>query len=117
MNPQNSIQEILDALASQQKQRETSLIVRLAPDLIPAATHALRGYKTLFAPVIPGVTDSSPIYEAYEQVRQNDKTQQTILLLVECQTTQQFRDAIGQMPIRHSSEWHSDAAADPVSPF
>jgi hypothetical protein len=116
LNPQNPIQAILDALASQQRQSETSLIVRLEPDLIPAAVDALQGYRTMFAPVIPGLTDTSPIYAAYEQMREADEAKHSILLLVECQTMQEFRDAIGRMPIRHSSEWCSYPAADPVSP-
>jgi hypothetical protein len=100
LKPQNPIQDILDALALQQ-----SLVVRLEPDLIPEAVKALRAYRKLFAPIIPGLTDTLPIYEAYERMRQAAKTEQTILLFVECQTLQQFRDAIGRMPIRHSSEW------------
>lgn len=116
MKTQKPIQAILDALASQQRQRETSLIVTLEPDLIPAAIDALRGYKKLFAPVIPGLTDTLPIYAAYERMRQADETKHTILLLVECQTMQEFRDAIGRMPIRHSSEWRSFSTAGPVSP-
>ena len=116
LNPQNPIQAILDALASQQRQGETSLIVRLEPDLIPAAMDALRSYRKMFAPVIPGQTDTSPIYADYERMRQADGTRQTILLLVECQTIQEFRDAIGRMPIRHSSEWRSFSTAGPVSP-
>ena len=114
MKPQ--IQAILDALASQQRQGETSLIVRLEPDLIPAAVDALRGYRKMFAPVIPGLTDTSPIYAAYERMRQAAEAKHTILLLVECQTTQEFSDAIGRMPIRHSSEWRSFSTAGPVSP-
>jgi hypothetical protein len=116
LSPKKPIQAILDALASQQRQGETSLIVRLEPDLIPDATDALRGYTKMFAPVIPGLTDTSPIYAAYERMRQADETKHTILLLVECQTMQQFRDAIGRMPIRKSSEWRSFSTAGPVSP-
>jgi hypothetical protein len=69
--------------------------------------NALRSYRKLFAPVIPGLTDTVPIYAAYERMRQADVTKHTILLLVECQTLEEFRDAIGRMPIRHSSEWRS----------
>jgi hypothetical protein len=116
LKSQNPIQAILDALASQQRQRETSLIVRLEPHLIPAAMDALRGYRKMFAPVIPGLTDTLPIYAAYERMRQAAEAKHTILLLVECQTTQEFSDAIGRMPIRHSSEWHSFSTAGPVSP-
>jgi hypothetical protein len=53
LKPKNPIDAILDALASQQRQGETSLIVRLEPDLIQDALNALRGYRKLFAPVIP----------------------------------------------------------------
>ena len=116
LNPQNPIQAILDALASQQRQGETSLIVRLEPDLIPAAMDALRSCRKMFAPVIPGQTDTSPIYADYERMRQADGTRQTILLLVECQTIQEFRDAIGRMPIRHSSEWRPFSTEGPGSP-
>jgi hypothetical protein len=65
LKPQDPIQAILDALALQQRQRETSLIVTLEPDLIPEAMNALRGYRKMFAPVIPGLTDTLPIYAAY----------------------------------------------------
>ncbi len=106
MKPKN-INAILDALASQQRQGETSLIVRLEPDLIQDAMNALRSYRKLFAPVIPGLTDTVPIYAAYEQMRQADVTQQTILLLVECQTMGEFREALSRLPIRKSSEWRS----------
>ena len=116
MNPQNPIQAILDALASQQRQGETSLIVTLEPDLIPAAVDALRGYRKMFAPVIPGLTDTAPIFAAYERMRQADEAKHTILLFVECQTMQEFSDAIGRMPIRQSSEWRSFSTAGPVSP-
>jgi hypothetical protein len=111
LKPKNSIEKILDALASQQLQRETSLIVRLEPDLIPAAVDALRGYRKMFAPVIPGLTDPLPINAAYERMRQAAEAEHTILLFVECQTLQEFRDAIGRMPIRHSSEWRSFSTA------
>ncbi len=106
MKPQNPINAILDALASQQ-QGETSLIVKLEPNLVQDAMNALRDYRKLFAPVIPGLTDTVPIYAAYEQMRQAAGTQQTILLLVECQTMEEFREALGRLPIRKSSEWRS----------
>jgi hypothetical protein len=86
LKPKNPINAILDTLASQQRQGETSLFVRLEPDLIQDAMNALRGYRKLFAPVIPGLTDTVPIYAAYERMRQADVTQHTILLFVECQT-------------------------------
>ena len=95
-----SIKAILDALASQQQQGETSLIVTIEPGLIQDAMDALRSYRKLFAPVIPGVTDTAPIYAAYERMREPDVTRQTILLLVECRTIQEFRDAIP--PLRTS---------------
>jgi len=116
LKPPNPIQAILDAIASQQRQRETSLIVTLEPHLIPAAMDALRGYRKMFAPVIPGLTDTLPIYAAYERMRQADETKHSILLFVECQTMQEFRDAIGRMPIRQSSKWRSFSTAGPVSP-
>ena len=101
MKPKNTIQEILDALASQNRQGNTSLIFRLEPNLIQDAMNALRGYRKVFAPVISGLTDTSSIYAVYERMRQADD----ILLLVECQTAQQFREALGPLRIRHSSEW------------
>jgi hypothetical protein len=107
LKPENPIDAILDALASQQRQGETSLIVRLEPGLIQDAVNALRGYRKLFAPVVPGVTDTAPIYAAYEQMRQAQEAQRTILLLVECRTIQEFREALGRMPIRRSSEWRA----------
>ena len=113
MNPKNpinaisSINPILDALALQQQQGETSLIVRLAPTLIEEAMNVLRDYRKLFVPVIPGETDVAPIYETYERMRQVNPNQHTILLLVECQTIEEFRQALLRMPIRKSSEWRS----------
>ena len=103
----NTINAILDALASQQQHGETSLIVTIEPDLIQDAMSALHGYRKLFAPFIPGVTDPVPIYAAYEQMRQAAGTQQTILLLVECQTMEEFREALRRLPIRKSSEWRA----------
>jgi hypothetical protein len=41
------------------------------------------------------------------EMRQDDVAQHTILLLVECQTIEEFREALGRLPIRHSSEWRS----------
>ena len=117
MKPKNPINAILDALASQQQRGETSLIVRLEPDVIQDALNALRGYRKLFAPVIPGLTDTVPIYAVYEQMRQEDVTKLTILLLVECQTMEEFRDAIGRMPIRHSSEWRSFSTTESAGPY
>ena len=107
MKPKNPINAILDALASQQRQGETSLVVRLEPDLIQDAMNALRGYRKLFAPVIPGLTDTGPIYAAYEQMRQANETKHTILLFVECQTIRELREALDRLPLRKSSEWRS----------
>lgn len=111
MNPKNAINAILDALASQQH-GESPLIVTIAPDLIQEAMNALRNYRKLFAPFIPGVTDTVPIYEAYERMRQAGMTRQTILLLVECQMLGEFREALGRLPVRKSSEWRSFDNAD-----
>jgi hypothetical protein len=104
--PKNSINAILDALAAQQQHGETSLIVTIEPDLIQDAMNALRSYRKLFAPFIPGVTDPAPIHAAYEQMR-TLTTEHTILLLVECQTTEEFRQALVRLPIRKSSEWRA----------
>ena len=112
MTPKNPINAILDVLASQQRQGETSLIVRLEPGLVQDAMNALRDYRKLFAPVIPGVTDTEPIYATYERMRQADMTQQPILVFVECQTMEQFREALDRLPIRKSSEWRSLDNAD-----
>jgi DNA repair photolyase len=111
LKPYNPIDAILDALALQQ-QGETSLILRLEPGLIQDAMNALRDYRTLFAPVIPGLTDTEPIYAIYERLRHSDLTQPTILLFVECRTMAEFREALGRLPIRKSSEWRSLDNAD-----
>jgi hypothetical protein len=116
MKPKNTINAIFDELASQQRRGETSFIVRLEPDLIQDAMNALRAYRKLFAPVIPGLTDTVPIYAAYEQMRQEDAAKHTILLLVECQTMAEFRDALGRMPLRKSSEWGSFSTTESDSP-
>ena len=99
MKPTNTVQAILDALASQQQQGETSLIVRIEPKLIHDVVNGLPGYRKLFAPIVPGLTDPMPIYEAYEQVRQAEETMQSVLLLVKCNTTQEFRDALDRMAL------------------
>jgi hypothetical protein len=117
LKPKNPINAILDALASQQQRGETSLIVRIKPDLIEDAMNALRSYRKLFAPVIPGLTDTVPIYAAYEQMRQAHATEHTILLLVECRTMRQFREALGRLPIRKSSEWRSFSATESAGPY
>jgi len=105
LEPRNTVNEILDALASAQQQGETSLIVAIKPNLVEEAMHALRDYRKLFAPVIPDQTDTAPIYAAYEQMRQASVGELVVLLFVECQTMEEFREALGRMPIRHSSEW------------
>ena len=105
LKPKNPINAILDALASQKRQGENSLIVTIEPNLIQDAMNALRDYRKLFAPVIPGLTDTEPIYAAYEEMRQCDVPEHPILLLVECQTIEEFHEALGRLPIRHSSEW------------
>jgi hypothetical protein len=107
LKQKNPINAILDTLVSQQGQAETSLVVTIEPDQIQEAMSALRTYRKLFAPVIAGQTDTVPIYAAYEQMRQAGETRQTILLLVECQTIQEFREALNRLPIRKSSEWRS----------
>jgi hypothetical protein len=117
LKPKNPINTILDALASQQQRGETSLIVSLEPDFIQDAISALRSYRKLFAPVIPGLTDTVPIYAAYEQMRQEDLTKHTILLLVEGQTMGEFREALGRLPIRKSSEWRSFSTTGSASPY
>ena len=106
MIPKNSINAILDALASQQQHGETSLIVTIEPDLIQDAMTALRGYRKLFAPFIPGVTDTVPVYAVYEQMRAHAAAH-TILLFVECRTMAEFHEALGRLPMRKSSEWRS----------
>ena len=117
LKPKNHIPAILDDLAAQQRRGETSLIVRLEPDLIQDAMNALAGYRKLFAPVIPGLTDTAPIYAVYEQMRQEDVTKHTVFLLVECQTMAEFSDAIGRMPTRKSSEWRSLSARESANPY
>jgi hypothetical protein len=106
LKPKNPIHAILDALAAQRRQGESSLTVRIKPDFIQDAMSVL-GYRKLFAPVIPGLTDTAPIYAAYEQMREAGETEHTILVLVECQTIGEFREALGRLPIRKSSEWRS----------
>lgn len=107
----NSVDAILKALASQQQHGETSLIVTIKPNLIQDAMNALVGYRTLFAPVIPGVTDTKPIHAIYERMLQAGLTQQSILLFVECQTMDEFREVLDKMPMRKSSDWR--ASDDP----
>ena len=46
LKPKNPINAILDALAAQQRQGETSLIVRIEPDLIQDAMNALRATES-----------------------------------------------------------------------
>ena len=117
MKSKKTINTILDALALQQRRGETSLIVKIEPDLIQDAMNALRNSRNLFAPVIPGLTDTVPIYAAYERMRQAHVTKHTILLFVECQTMGQFREALGRLPIRKSSEWRSFSKTESASPY
>jgi hypothetical protein len=100
LKPKNTIKAILDAVASQRRRGETALIVRIEPNLIQDAIDALPDYRKVFAPVVPGLIDVLPIYEAYERVQQAEGTKQSVLLLVKCRTTQEFRDAIP--PLRTS---------------
>jgi hypothetical protein len=116
MKPKTSIDAILDALAAQQRQGETSLTVTIEPDLIQEAMNALPGYRKLFAPVIPGQTDTAPIYAAYEQMQQAAETRHTILVLVECQTIGEFREALDRLPLRKSSAWRSFSTTESDSP-
>jgi hypothetical protein len=106
LKPKNPIHAILDALAAQQRRGETSLTVKIEPDLIQDAMN-VPGYRKLFAPVTPDLTDTAPIYAAYEQMRLAGDAKHTILVLVECQTIGEFREALGRLPIRKSSEWRS----------
>lgn len=82
MFPKDSINAVLAAL----QHGETSLIVTIEPDQIPNAMNALSAYRKLFAPFIPGVTDTAPIDAAFERMRQAEMIRPTILLFVECQT-------------------------------
>ena len=97
LKPKYTIKAILDALASQRRRGETALIVRIEPNLIQDAMNALPDYRKVFAPVVPGLTDLLPIYEAYERVQQAERTRQSVLLLVQCRSTQEFRDAIPRL--------------------
>lgn len=110
MPTKNSIQTILDALASQQ-QTETPLIFKIEPEAIQDAMSALGDYRKLFVPVIPDETDTAPIYATYERMRQANLPRPTILLMVECQTMEEYRQALDRLPMRKSSEWrHLDDA-------
>ena len=115
MKPKNTVDAILDALASQQRQGETSLVVTIEPGLIQDALN-LPGYRKLFAPVIPGLTDTAPIYEAYEQMRQADEANRAILLFVECRSIEEFREALARLPIRKSSEWRAFSTTESDGP-
>ena len=110
LKPKNTIKAILDALASQRRRGETALIVRIEPNLIQDAIDALPDYRKVFAPVVPGLTDLLPIYEAYERMQQAEGTKQSVLLLVKCRTTQEFRDAIP--PLRTSRTRPGDRDLD-----
>jgi hypothetical protein len=99
LKPKNTIKAILDALASERRRGETALIVKIEPNLIQDAIDALPDYRKVFAAVVPGVTNLLPIYEAYERVQQTEGARQCILLLVQCSTTEEFRDAIPPLRI------------------
>lgn len=116
MKPKNTINAILDALASQQQRGETKLTVRIEPGLIQDAMN-IPGYRKLFAPVIPGLTDTVPIYAIHERMRQAAETKHTVLVLVECQTIGEFREALGRLPIRKSSEWRSFSTTESAGPY
>ena len=107
---QNSINDILDQLALRQQRGETSLIISIEPELIEDVMN-MPGYTKSFAPVIPGLTHTEPIYAAYQQMRQASETTYTILVLVECETIEEFREALGRMPLRKSSDWRSFSTA------
>ena len=111
MKSSNPIQAILDALASPQQQGETSLIFKIDPAHIQDAMNALGDHRRLFVPVIPGQTEMSPIYATYERMRQANLPRPTILLMVECRTIEEYREALDRLPMRSSSEWrHLDDA-------
>jgi len=116
LTPKNPIHAILDTLASQQREGETSLTVRIEPDLILDAMN-VPGCRKLFAPVIPGQTDTAPIYAAYEQMREAGETKHIILVLVECQSIEEFREALNRLPIRKSSEWRCFSTTEPDSAY
>ena len=104
MNPQKNIKAILDGLALQQ-QGEASLSITIESDLILDAMNALRDYRKIFAPVIPGATNKSSIEAAYERMRQASASKLTVLVFVECKTKQEFLVALDRLPVRKSSEW------------
>jgi hypothetical protein len=115
MKPKNSQNDIFHELASQQQRGETSFIIRIAPGLIQDAMN-IPGYRKLFAPAIPGLTDTVPVQAEYARMRQAEETINTILLLVECQTIEEFREALGRLPMRKSSEWRSFSTSDTEAP-
>jgi hypothetical protein len=117
MKPINNVNAVLDMLAEQKQRGETSLVVTIEPALIPQAMDALRSYKKLFAPVIAGQTDTAPIHEGYERMRAAYPDLHTILLLVECQTVEQFREALEPLPMRNSSDWKVFSSTEPTGPF
>ena len=82
--------------------------------------NALRNYRKIFAPVIDGLTDTSLIYAAYARMRGGNEAKPTILLLVECETSRQFREALEPLPIRRSSEsvslWEELSASSDLDP-
>ncbi len=100
----NSIQAIRESIAAQQREGERPLTVRIGPGLTEDALN-LPGFRKLFAPVISGETDMGPIDAACEQMRQACEPVEVILVLVECGTIGEFREAVERLPVRTSSEW------------
>jgi hypothetical protein len=90
LKPKKTIKAILGALASQRRRGETALIVRIEPNLIQDAMNALPDYRKVFAPVVPGLAEG---------------TKQSVLLLVKCRTTQEFRDAIPPLRTSRTRSW------------
>ena len=106
MQPKNTVPAILDALAAQERRGETSLTIRIQPDLIQDVMK-IPGYRKLFAPVTPGVSDPAAIYAAYEQMQQGVEARHIILVLVVCETIAEFHEALDRMPMRKSAEWRN----------
>jgi len=107
-----TIKAIRDALASQRQRGETTLIVRIEPNLIQEALNSLQDYRKVFAPVVPGLSDLSRIYEAYERMKQAEGANQSVLLLVQCRTAQEFRDAIPPFEIARTRLRDRDRGLD-----
>lgn len=119
MKRKNTIKAILDALASERRRGETSLIVRIEPNLFPDAMKALAGYRKLFAPLVPGLPDPLPIYEAYEQMKQTEGASQSVLVFVKCHTTQEFCEALDRYRAVYQGDrisWNTRAGRGSASP-